>query len=416
MLVQARAPKPSAFYDGLETSRAFARVHPPPDERRAYVSRPDLDAVASQAAHARYQRGLEDDRAARALFMHRRRTQRELLARQDAELRELEASLRTPYQRALERRAREAAAAAEAERLDTPQFADAQRLAQALAAAMVKARGVRGQNSGVRSTQLRDRQLHAAPPPGDSRLLHAPSLAHPTPNALAAARVNDRVATMRTNGAARPLGLGQLHALIAHMLEEKIQADAVDDAMRNERQSLAEFVSDELWRRYGLKELAQRHAANLLASAVGMAAQSGRVRLFAAAMGWIDGEGAWTAAKQNFCLGLIALLFEPSAVRERLSRHGEVWLSLPQLRAAVRAMFYSRALEVRASPSHRHRPLLLLLLQARRCRSCAPLFVPRAAFARAAGGRRAGSPRARSRARARDRTLYRSGCLRSSRR
>ncbi|KAJ1633659.1 hypothetical protein T492DRAFT_978866 [Pavlovales sp. CCMP2436] len=338
-----KQPAQPAVYHGLEASTAFARVHPPPEERKLYVSRPDLDMAASRVAHEHYMRSLEDERAALNLLMRGRNAQRELVARQGEEMRALEQSLKTPYQLALVRKARATAEREEALQQESPQFADMDMVAKIIAESLARGRGVCGGRSGVISTQVRERQLRGLLP-GDSRLMHAPANGTPTANVLAVARVNARVAAMRTGGAVHPLTVGGLHSLIAHMLEEKIQADAVDDAQRHARQTLPAFVADELWRRYGLREMAEKHANNFRASAVERAEESERVRTFAGAMGWLEG-GEWTEPKAAFYLAFVPMLFDVDSIRERLSDAGPVWLSLLQLRQAVRKMLYSKGLE-----------------------------------------------------------------------
>ncbi|KAJ1615864.1 hypothetical protein T492DRAFT_1110309, partial [Pavlovales sp. CCMP2436] len=332
-------PAQPAVYHGLEAFTAFARVHPPPEERKLYLSRPNLDMAASHTAHEHYMRSLEEERAALNLLMRGRSAQRELVARQGEEMRALEQALNTPYQLALARKARAATEREEALRQESPHFADMDMFAKTIADSLARGRGVRGGRSGVISTQVRERQLRGLLP-GDSRLMHAPANGTPTANVLAVARVNARVAAMRTGGSVHPLTVGELHSLIAHMLEEKIQADAVDDAQRHARQTLPAFVADELWRRYGLREMAEKHAHNFRASAVERAEESER------GGGWLEGND-WTEPKAAFYLAFVPMLFDVDSIRERLSDAGPVWLSLLQLRQAVRKMFYSKGLEER---------------------------------------------------------------------
>lgn len=332
------------MFGGLEWSKAFHRV-PRPPERLAHFSRPDLDAIASRLIVDRYHDSLDDERAEYALIMKRRHMQRALMAKQSAELYSLGASVRTPYQAALERKTREAARSARAAAAQVPHFADTVQIEQALVHAMASARGARNR-SGAHSSHVSGRHLREGLPRDDSRLLHPPAYGEPPSNALAVARENERLAGLRTGAGIQPLGLGQLHNLIGHMLEEKVEADRVDDALRNPRQGLAEFVADELWRRYGLRQLAYRHLVNFAQSAISMAAHSERVRTFAAAMGWLPGEEEWPAPKLHFYCALLPLLFEPTAIREKLAPTGPVWLPMAQLVQAVRKMFYSRALEV----------------------------------------------------------------------
>jgi hypothetical protein len=343
------------MYGGLETSKAFERVHPAPDERRLHIARPDLDASAAQHAHARYLRSAEDERAAHRLLMRSRAEQRQVHARQRAESRSLEQRLRTPFSIASGRRESEAHERALREEKEAPRFEGTKQIEQTLALALARARGVRGHHSGVASTHVREKQQAASQAQTDaSFLMHPPNASvQPPANALAVARLNERMAAMRTNGARRSLGVGQLHLLVGHMLEEKLQQDSIDDAQRSPRQPFPEFVSDELWRRYGLRELATKHGRNLKASAIEQRGESSRIRAFCGAMGWLAAsepeQPVWTEPHTHFLLAFLPLLFEVEQVRERLGEAGPVWLSLLQLRQAVRKMLYSKALEVRAT-------------------------------------------------------------------
>lgn len=200
LMLPNHVPKaPPVLYDGLETNRALSRAAPPPPHRRALISRPDLDELATNAAAARYTASLDEQARARALLAMGRRAQRGLFARQAAEVRALEARVCVPHHVKRERAAREAARASEAARLAAPRFEDTDGAARALAEAMAIARGALGQSSGLHASSSRPtadgaaRGWRAALVADASTLVQlAPKCATPVSNALAVARVHER--------------------------------------------------------------------------------------------------------------------------------------------------------------------------------------------------------------------------------
>jgi hypothetical protein len=344
------------MYCGLEDNKALERaMRNPAPERLAHLARPDLDAASAAVVQRRYLEAVGDQRSARALVMQARAQQREAHARQRAELRGLEQALQTPFALARAREAARLGAQAHGAALARPQFADVAELERTIASAMTSARGQARMGAASTHVKERERAVRALMQLDQSALMHAPADAHAPTNALARARDNVARAQSAQAGRRPPLlRRAELHALIARLLDEKVRADGVDDLARRGRQSLSEIVHDDLSRTHALRELAAAQEATLRQSCVALHHASERVRLFAAAMGWL-GAAAWPAARVGVWLSFLKRVFPPSQgrLRERLNDPGEVMVPWRDFEAAIRETFDSELLAVRSRACNR---------------------------------------------------------------
>jgi hypothetical protein len=120
-----------------------------------------------------------------------------------------------------------------------------------------------------------------------------------------------------------PKEANAVRKLISSIYEEKIKADAVDDAKGHRRERMPDFLFDHLLNQYGLKAVATKHLLELLQgvrkySKKGTDEYDERICRFGELCGMLD-VFAFTSVNVNFMMDFLKRLFVPDMIMESMN-------------------------------------------------------------------------------------------------